>query len=58
VLFTTGFTRNAVVHSGVLDHDVQLLQKPFTLEELANKVREVLDMPVQDRRSQGAGGRS
>jgi signal transduction histidine kinase/ActR/RegA family two-component response regulator len=42
VLYTTGFTRNAVVHSGVVDHDVQLLQKPFTLEELAAKVRTVL----------------
>jgi len=42
VLYTTGFTRNAVVHSGVLDHDVHLLQKPFTLEELAAKVRTVL----------------
>ncbi len=42
VLYTTGFTRNAIVHSGVLDHGVQLLQKPFTLEELATKVRELL----------------
>jgi len=48
VLFTTGYTRNAVVHNGVLDADVELLGKPFTIEELAAKVRSVLDAPVND----------
>jgi PAS domain S-box-containing protein len=43
VLFTTGYTRNAVVHNGVLDPGVELIGKPFTLEELAAKVRELLD---------------
>lgn len=43
VLFTTGFTRNAVVHNGVLDADVEFLAKPFTLDELAVKIRAVLD---------------
>ncbi|WP_147041413.1 response regulator, partial [Skermanella aerolata] len=43
VLFTTGYTRNAVVHNGVLDPGVELIGKPFTLEELAAKVRAVLD---------------
>ena len=43
VIFTTGFTRNAVVHNGVLDHDVHFLAKPFTLDQLAAKLREVLD---------------
>jgi CheY-like chemotaxis protein len=45
VLFTTGYTRNAVVHNGVLDPGVELVGKPFTIEELAAKVREVLDRP-------------
>ncbi len=43
VLFTTGFTRNAVVHNGVLDADVEFIAKPFTLDELAVKIRAVLD---------------
>ncbi len=43
LLFTTGYTRNAVVHNGVLDPDVELIGKPFTLDQLAQKVREVLD---------------
>jgi CheY-like chemotaxis protein len=43
VLFTTGYTRNAIVHQGRLDPDVQLLNKPFTQEDLARKLRELLD---------------
>ena len=43
VLFTTGFTRNAVVHNGVLDPGVNFLAKPFTLDQLAATVRRVLD---------------
>jgi CheY-like chemotaxis protein len=43
LLFTTGFTRNAVVHNGVLDHGVNFLAKPFTIDQLAEKVRAVLD---------------
>jgi PAS domain S-box-containing protein len=43
VLFTTGYTRNAVVHNGVLDPGVELLGKPFTIQQLAAKLRTVLD---------------
>ncbi len=42
VLFTTGFTRNAVVHNGVLDPGVNFLAKPFSIDQLGAKVREVL----------------
>jgi signal transduction histidine kinase len=43
VVYTTGFSRKAVIHNGVLDPDVNFLPKPFTLESLARKVRSVLD---------------
>ena len=43
VIFTTGYTANAVVHGGVLDQGVHFISKPFTLERLAAKVRSVLD---------------
>ena len=42
VLFTTGYTRNAIVHNGTLDQGVDLLSKPFTLSQLAHRVRAVL----------------
>jgi signal transduction histidine kinase len=45
VLFTSGYTRNAIVHNGVVDADVHLIGKPSTLDELAEKVRDVLDRP-------------
>jgi signal transduction histidine kinase/CheY-like chemotaxis protein len=43
VLFTTGYTRNAIVHHGRLDAGVQLLGKPYTQQDLIHKVREILD---------------
>jgi CheY-like chemotaxis protein len=47
VLFTTGYTRNAVVHNGVLDPGVHLIGKPFTVEELATAVRLVIEEDVK-----------
>jgi len=43
VLYTTGYSRNAIVHHGRLDPGVQLITKPFTFEQLANRVRDCLD---------------
>ncbi len=43
ILFTTGYTRNAVVHNGMLDAGVAFLPKPFSVTQLAIKIREVLD---------------
>jgi hypothetical protein len=39
------YTENAIVHQGVLNKGVALLQKPFTPSALAHKLREVLDQP-------------
>lgn len=48
VLFSSGYTNNALVHQGRLDHGVQLLGKPYHRQELATKVRSVLDTPPED----------
>jgi PAS domain S-box-containing protein len=43
VLFTTGYSRNAIVHNGRLDAGVHLISKPFTSSALGHKVRAILD---------------
>jgi PAS domain S-box-containing protein len=42
VLFTSGYTQNAIVHGGRLDPGVHLLSKPYSREQLASKIRRLL----------------
>ncbi len=43
VLFTTGYTRNAIIHHGRLDDGIDFIGKPFTASALSQMVRKVLD---------------
>ena len=45
VLFTSGYTDNAIIHQGRLDKGVELLNKPYRRVALAKKIRSVLDKP-------------
>lgn len=42
VIYTTGYTANAIVHNGMVDPGVELLTKPYSLEQLARKLQRVL----------------
>ena len=55
VIFTTGYTRDAIVHDGVLDPGVQVIAKPFTLEALSAKIAAVLQDQPSTRDSRPAG---
>ncbi len=57
-LFMSGYTANVIAHHGVLDDGVHFIQKPFTNQDLADKVREAIDSEQEDhdsatRRSSG-----
>jgi PAS domain S-box-containing protein len=43
ILFTTGYTRNAIIHHGRLDDGIDFLGKPFTAAALTQTVRQILD---------------
>ncbi len=49
VLYMSGYTRDTIVHSGRLDEGVNYLEKPFTADQLARRVREVLDSHLSSR---------
>ena len=49
VVYTTGFSRNAIIHNGVLNAGVNFIAKPFTLDALADKIRSVLDAPAEKK---------
>ena len=61
VLFTSGYPQGGIVHGGRLDPGLELLSKPYRREELARKLRHVLNnrqhaMQARQRRSAGANG--
>jgi hypothetical protein len=43
VLFTSGYTQNAIIHHGRLDEGVHLISKPYKHDQLAHKLRSLLD---------------
>jgi FixJ family two-component response regulator len=48
ILYMSGYTDDAIVRHGVLEPGTHFLQKPFSLQALADKVRAVLDEPGEE----------
>jgi CheY-like chemotaxis protein len=55
VLYTSGYTQNAIVHAGRLDPGVELLSKPYSRDDLSRKIRQVLDRRKSQTTSKAAG---
>ncbi len=45
ILYMSGYTDDAIIHHGVLDRTVQLVEKPFSPRDLVRRVRRILDQP-------------
>jgi len=56
VLFTSGYTENAIVHGGRLDEGIDLLSKPYSRDALARKIRHVLRNQLQRNLSRSSPG--
>jgi len=56
VLFTSGYTENAIVHGGRLDDGIALLSKPYNRDALARKIRHVLSEQQQRNSGRSVGG--
>jgi signal transduction histidine kinase/ActR/RegA family two-component response regulator len=50
VLLTTGFTESSIMHRGLLDGSLEVLNKPYKVEDLARRVRAILDGREENRR--------
>jgi PAS domain S-box-containing protein len=56
VLFTSGYTANVIVHHGVLGEGVEFLPKPYAMDSLGKRIREVLDKPGMGRTERSVTG--
>lgn len=46
-LFMSGYTADIIAHHGILDEGIQFIEKPFSIEMLADKIRKVLELPEE-----------
>jgi signal transduction histidine kinase/CheY-like chemotaxis protein len=49
ILYTSGYTRNVIVHNGRLDTGVEMIAKPFTYQALSSRIRDLLDARASRR---------